>query len=79
MVSPGPDRADAVATLEFEVTGADLTELRDSAIATAVRFAGPRPFQIDTVNAYPAAATNDGRIRNWRGEITATIYPQETR
>jgi hypothetical protein len=63
--------------LEFEVTGGNLTQLREHADKTVAGFADGRLYRFDLA-AYPAASTGDGRILMWRADITAAIYEQET-
>jgi hypothetical protein len=69
--------SEPAARLEFEVTGGNLTQLREHAEKTVAGFADGRPYLFDLA-AYPAARTGDGRIVTWRADITASIYEQET-
>jgi hypothetical protein len=73
-LEPEPDPG---ARLEFEVTGGNLTQLREHADKTVAGFADGRLYRFDLA-AYPAASTGDGRILMWRADITAHIYEQET-
>ena len=75
-MSPVPGCGEAVARVEFEITGADVTEIRNRADLTLGEFADGHPYLFD-VAAYPAVATAAGQIVQWRADITASIYPQE--
>jgi hypothetical protein len=74
-LEPAPE---PMGRLEFEVTGGNLTELREQADKTVAGFAAGRPYGFDLA-AFPHASTGDGRIVSWRADVTATIYEQETR
>jgi hypothetical protein len=74
VAAPEPDPG---ARLEFEVTGGNLTELREQADKAVAGFADGRPYLFDLA-AYPHTSTGDGRIVAWRADITASIYEQET-
>jgi hypothetical protein len=71
-----PFEEDPLATLDFEITGKTITDIRRQATELVTEFADGHPFRVAIDITRPRIFAG-GRVAAWEASCSAVIYPLE--